>query len=119
MEFSSHTLNLNFLSFSFLSYYHSCLVEVGTMVKVEIVDEKETNNSPYASSSSSHSASTESLDSVVSEPEAESFYDRLAALVDIILARHAAGAWRVGVCRDGLRAVRDAVSAPCRTKFCQ
>lgn len=54
------------------------------MVKVEIVDEKDESNSVYASSSSSHTASTDSLDSTVSEPEAETFFDRVAALVDII-----------------------------------
>ena len=54
------------------------------MVKVEIVDEKEEQHSVYASSSSSRTGSSESLDSTLSEPEAESFYDRLAALVDIV-----------------------------------
>ncbi|THH09527.1 hypothetical protein EW145_g1940 [Phellinidium pouzarii] len=54
------------------------------MVKVEIVDEKEETHSVYASSSSSRTGSTDSLDSTISEPEAESFYDRIAALVDII-----------------------------------
>lgn len=54
------------------------------MVKVEIVDEKDEANSVYASSSSSHTGSTDSLDSTISEPEAETFFDRVAALVDII-----------------------------------
>ncbi|KAH8108695.1 mitochondrial import translocase, subunit Tom22 [Phellopilus nigrolimitatus] len=54
------------------------------MVKVEIVDEKEETNSVYASSSSSRTGSTDSLDSTISEPDAESFFDRVAALVDII-----------------------------------
>ncbi|KAI5120762.1 hypothetical protein M0805_004726 [Coniferiporia weirii] len=54
------------------------------MVKVEIVDEKEESHSVYASSSSSHTGSTDSLDSTISEPEAETLYDRVAALVDII-----------------------------------
>lgn len=54
------------------------------MVKVEIVDEKDESNSVYASSSSSHTGSTDSLDSTISEPEAETFFDRVAALVDII-----------------------------------
>ena len=54
------------------------------MVKVEIVDEKEESNSVYASSSSSRTGSTDSLSSTLSEPEAETFYDRVAALVDII-----------------------------------
>ena len=54
------------------------------MVKVQIVDEKEETNSVYASSSSSRTGSTDSLDSLVSEPEAETFFDRVAALVDIV-----------------------------------
>jgi mitochondrial import receptor subunit TOM22 len=56
------------------------------MVKVEIVDEQETSpNSPYASSSSSRTSSSVSLSSVSSDvPAAESLYDRLAALVDIV-----------------------------------
>lgn len=54
------------------------------MVKVSIVDEKE-SNSPYASSSSSRTSSSESLASVSSEsPDSESLYDRLTALVDIV-----------------------------------
>ncbi len=60
------------------------------MVKVEIVDDKE-SNSPYASSSSSRNSSTESLSSVSSELSAdETFFDRIAALVDIVppTARH-------------------------------
>lgn len=54
------------------------------MVKVEIVDEKEETNSIYASTSSSRTASTDSLESTISEPEQESLYDRVAALVDIV-----------------------------------
>lgn len=55
------------------------------MVKVEIVDDKEEQqHSVYASSSSSRTASTDSLDSTISEPEAETFFDRVAALVDIV-----------------------------------
>ncbi|EJC98861.1 mitochondrial import translocase, subunit Tom22 [Fomitiporia mediterranea MF3/22] len=54
------------------------------MVKVEIVDEKEEQTSVYASTSSSRTGSSESLDSTISEPEAESFYDRIVALVDIV-----------------------------------
>lgn len=54
------------------------------MVKVQIVDEKEETNSVYASSSSSRTNSTDSLDSTISEPEAETFLDRVAALVDIV-----------------------------------
>ena len=56
------------------------------MVKVEIVDEQETSpNSPYASSSSSRTSSSASLSSISSDvPAAESLYDRLAALVDIV-----------------------------------
>ncbi|KAK0449255.1 uncharacterized protein ARMOST_10688 [Armillaria ostoyae] len=60
------------------------------MVKVEIVDDKE-SNSPYASSSSSRNSSTESLSSVSSELSAdETIFDRIAALVDIVppTARH-------------------------------
>lgn len=57
------------------------------MVKVEIVEEKDNVDgaSPYASSSSSHTSSTTSISSVSSEVEApETFYDRIAALVDIV-----------------------------------
>ncbi|PPQ72294.1 hypothetical protein CVT26_007125 [Gymnopilus dilepis] len=54
------------------------------MVKVEIVEEKE-HNSPYASSSSSRTSSSASLSSVDSEVSVdESFFDRLAALKDIV-----------------------------------
>ncbi|KAF8521062.1 mitochondrial outer membrane translocase complex, subunit Tom22 [Gautieria morchelliformis] len=63
------------------------------MVKVEIVDEQETSpNSPYASSASSRTSSSVSLSSVSSDvPAAETLYDRLAALVDIVppTTRHA------------------------------
>lgn len=52
------------------------------MVKVEIVDEKEETNSLYASTDAS--VSTDSLESTVSEPEQESIFDRVAALVDIV-----------------------------------
>ena len=52
------------------------------MVKVEIVDEA---NSPYASTSSSRTGSTDSLSSVESDITVdESFLDRVAALVDIV-----------------------------------
>ncbi|KAH9841825.1 mitochondrial outer membrane translocase complex, subunit Tom22 [Rhodofomes roseus] len=57
------------------------------MVKVEIVEEKDQQetNSPYASSSSSRTSSSVSLSSVGSELDGEeSFYERLAALVDIV-----------------------------------
>lgn len=57
------------------------------MVKVSIVEEKDDSlNSPYASSSSSASASTDSLSSVESLDlnADESFFDRVAALVDIV-----------------------------------
>lgn len=55
------------------------------MVKVEIVDEKETSpNSPYASSSSSRTSSSVSLSSVSSDLADESLVDRIAALVDIV-----------------------------------
>lgn len=55
------------------------------MVKVEIVEEKEAGNSPYGSQASSRTSSTSSLSSVSSELSAdESFFDRIAALVDII-----------------------------------
>ncbi|PCH40005.1 mitochondrial import translocase subunit Tom22 [Wolfiporia cocos MD-104 SS10] len=56
------------------------------MVKVEIVEEKDQqDNSPYASSSSSRTSSSVSLSSVGSDPDAEeSFYERIAALVDIV-----------------------------------
>lgn len=60
-----------------------------TMVKVEIVEEKDpqsvSNNSPYASTTSSRTSSSVSLSSVGSELDAEeSFYDRLTALIDIV-----------------------------------
>jgi mitochondrial import receptor subunit TOM22 len=55
------------------------------MVKVSIVDEKESGNSPYASSSSSRTSSSESLASVSSEsPDTETLYERVVALVDIV-----------------------------------
>ncbi len=54
------------------------------MVKVEIVDEKDAGNSPYASTASSRTSSSVSLSSVVSEEPQESFFDRVAALVDIV-----------------------------------
>ena len=55
------------------------------MVKVEIVEEKETGSSPYASSSSSAASSSTSLSSVSSElSQNETFFDRVAALVDIV-----------------------------------
>jgi len=59
------------------------------MVKVEIVEEKDpefpTANSPYASTSSSRTSSSVSLSSVGSNLDGEeSFYERVAALVDII-----------------------------------
>jgi mitochondrial import receptor subunit TOM22 len=64
------------------------------MVKVEIVEEKDTaGNSPYASDAASvASASSESLSSVSSELSAdETFIDRVSALVDIVppTTRHA------------------------------
>ncbi|KAF9491798.1 mitochondrial import translocase, subunit Tom22 [Pleurotus eryngii] len=54
------------------------------MVKVEIVDEKDAGNSPYASTASSRTSSSVSLSSVLSEEPRESFFDRVAALVDIV-----------------------------------
>ena len=55
------------------------------MVKVEIVEEKDSGSSPYASSSSSHTSSSVSLSSVSSELSAEeTFFERVAALVDIV-----------------------------------
>ncbi|RXW24516.1 hypothetical protein EST38_g1324 [Candolleomyces aberdarensis] len=56
------------------------------MVKVEIVEEKdEQHNSPYASTSSSRTGSTDSLSSVESDVSVdESLFDRVAALVDIV-----------------------------------
>jgi len=53
--------------------------------KVEIVEEKDSSASPYASSSSSRHSSSESLSSVDSEPSVdESFFDRVIALKDIV-----------------------------------
>lgn len=55
------------------------------MVKVEIVEEKEVVNSPYASPSSSRTNSTDSLSSIASDVSVEeSLFDRVAALVDIV-----------------------------------
>jgi len=57
------------------------------MVKVEIVEEKEevSPNSPYASTAPSRTSSSVSLSSVGSDVDGEeSFYERLAALVDIV-----------------------------------
>lgn len=58
------------------------------MVKVEIVEEKDqqsSGNSPYASTSSSRTSSSASLSSVASDLSAdETFFDRVAALVDIV-----------------------------------
>lgn len=55
------------------------------MVKVEIVEEKDAQNSPYASSDSSRTSSSASLSSVSSELSVEeSVFDRIAALVDIV-----------------------------------
>lgn len=71
------------------------LTLTATMVKVEIVEEKDqqfSGESPYASSSSSRTSSSASLSSVSSELSAEeSLFDRIAALVDIVppTTRHA------------------------------
>ncbi|KZP33523.1 mitochondrial import translocase, subunit Tom22 [Athelia psychrophila] len=58
------------------------------MVKVEIVEEKDhqdSGSSPYASTSSSRTSSSASLSSVSSElSHDETLYDRIAALVDIV-----------------------------------
>lgn len=54
------------------------------MVKVEIVEEKDTNASPYASSSSSRHSSSESLSSLDSDSLNESFFDRVVALKDMV-----------------------------------
>ncbi|EED82394.1 predicted protein [Postia placenta Mad-698-R] len=57
------------------------------MVKVEIVEEKDQqeSTSPYASAASSRTSSSVSLSSVGSDVDAEeSFYQRIAALVDIV-----------------------------------
>ena len=55
------------------------------MVKVEIVDEKDANASPYASSDSSRTGSSASLSSVDSSASVdESFFDRIVALKDIV-----------------------------------
>jgi import receptor subunit TOM22 len=56
------------------------------MVKVSIVDEKDSGNSPYGSASSSQASSSSlSLSSVSSDsPQSESIVERIAALVDIV-----------------------------------
>lgn len=74
-----------FSSFSAL-IFSTAVYSRYTMVKVEIVDEKEDakDGSVYADSSSSRTGSSESLESTVSEPDAETFFDRIAALVDIV-----------------------------------
>jgi import receptor subunit TOM22 len=55
------------------------------MVKVSIVEEKDVASSPYASDDGSRTSSSASLSSVSSELSAdETFFDRVAALVDIV-----------------------------------
>ncbi|KAF8650158.1 hypothetical protein AX16_005393 [Volvariella volvacea WC 439] len=55
------------------------------MVKVEIVEEKDVGASPYGSPDSSRTSSSVSLSSIDSEQSLdESFFDRVAALVDIV-----------------------------------
>lgn len=54
------------------------------MVKVEIVEEKDSSASPYASSSSSRHSSSASLSSVDSDDVNESFFDRVVALKDMV-----------------------------------
>jgi import receptor subunit TOM22 len=55
------------------------------MVKVEIVEEKDTTGSPYASSSSSRTSSSVSLSSVESDASVdETLFDRILALKDIV-----------------------------------
>jgi mitochondrial import receptor subunit TOM22 len=55
------------------------------MVKVEIVEEKDTSGSPYASSSSSRTSSSVSLSSVESDASVdETLFDRILALKDIV-----------------------------------
>lgn len=55
------------------------------MVKVEIVEEKETANSPYGSLSASRTNSTDSLSSIASDVSVEeTFLERVAALADVI-----------------------------------
>ncbi|KAF8895415.1 mitochondrial import receptor subunit Tom22-domain-containing protein [Infundibulicybe gibba] len=55
------------------------------MVKVEIVEDKDAGASPYASSDSSRTSSSVSLSSVESDISVdETFFDRVAALVDIV-----------------------------------
>lgn len=55
------------------------------MVKVEIVEEKDVAGSPYATDDESRTSSSASLSSVSSELSVdETFFDRVAALVDIV-----------------------------------
>ncbi|KAG5651240.1 hypothetical protein H0H81_009360 [Sphagnurus paluster] len=55
------------------------------MVKVQIVEEKDVSSSPYATDDESRTSSSASLSSVESDASVdESFFDRLAALVDIV-----------------------------------
>ncbi|KAG6896451.1 hypothetical protein C0992_008174 [Termitomyces sp. T32_za158] len=55
------------------------------MVKVEIVEEKDVASSPYATDDESRTSSSASLSSVSSELSVdETFFDRVAALVDIV-----------------------------------
>ncbi|KAG6890788.1 hypothetical protein C0995_003218 [Termitomyces sp. Mi166 len=55
------------------------------MVKVEIVEEKDVAASPYATDDESRTSSSASLSSVSSELSVdETFFDRIAALVDIV-----------------------------------
>jgi import receptor subunit TOM22 len=67
--------------------YTAPLCHDNTMVKVEIVEEKDqqAHDSPYASSESSRTTSSLSLSSVGSDsPADESLLDRIAALKDIV-----------------------------------
>lgn len=71
--------------FFFSKVTHCHRTSSPTMVKVEIVDEKEVGQSPYASSSDSRTSSSASISSVESDISVdESFFDRVAALVDIV-----------------------------------
>ncbi|KAF5382548.1 hypothetical protein D9615_002953 [Tricholomella constricta] len=55
------------------------------MVKVEIVEEKDVGSSPYATDDDDRTSSSASLSSVASELSVdETFFDRIAALVDIV-----------------------------------
>jgi import receptor subunit TOM22 len=75
----------NFVGHKYSVIFLGAALSLVTMVKVEIVEEKDVNSSPYASDDDDRTSSSASLSSVSSELSVdESFLDRIAALVDIV-----------------------------------